>query len=260
MTNDHSRSALKGRLAALLALVLLMTSAGAQRYEGAEELMAAVTARPEPATTEATLSMTITTAGGQTLTRELQMWAAGNEARVMKFIAPADIAGSGFLNLTHLDGTEENLVYLPALGRVRRIAGGQQGDAFFGSDFSYEDITGIEPDDYAHDLVEVREGPTYVVSAVPLPATGSTYERLVITVPEDTLVPTRVEYYRGGELVKALTVSGLTAVDGYTLALERRMESLRAGQVTSYTVITQREVKLDQELPADLFTERFLRR
>ncbi|MFA5551171.1 MAG: outer membrane lipoprotein-sorting protein [Trueperaceae bacterium] len=260
MTLSLARTAYTTRLATLLVLALLIATANAQQYRDADELMAAVNARPEPATTEATLSMTITTAGGQTLTRELQMWAEGTDARVMKFTAPADIAGSGFLNLTHADGAEEKLVYLPALGRVRRIAGGQQGDAFFGSDFSYEDITGIEPDDYTHELIEVREGPTYVVAAVPLPGTGSVYERLVISVPEATLVPVQVEYYQGGELVKTLTVSGLTEVDGYTLALERRMETLRGGQVTSYTVIAQRAVKLDQELPTDLFTERFLRR
>ena len=248
-------------LSPLLAVILALVSvAVAQQYTTADDLMDAIDARPEPKTTEATLTMTITTAGGQTLTRTLQMWGAGDDKRLIKFTAPADISGSGFLTITQQDGTEEKLVYLPALDRVRRIAGGQGGDAFFGSDFSYEDITGIDPDDYTHKLLEVKDGPTYVVEAVPTAESGSVYERLVIEVPEETLVPTHVDYYRDGALAKVLTVSGLTEIDGYTVATERRMETMVDGKVNTFTVITQTDVKLDQDLPDELFTERFLRR
>src|SRR5690606_22851671 len=193
--------------------------------------------------TQAVLTMTITTAGGQTLTREMQTWAAGDAERLIKFTAPADIAGSGFLTVTHEDGREERLVYLPALDRVRRIAGGQQGDAVFGSDVSYGDITGIDPADYMQRLLEVRDGPTYVVEAVPTPASGSQYERLVLEVPESTLVPVSVEYYEGGTLSKVLTVSDLTEVGDYLIAGERRMETLRDGEVSTFTTLTQTGVE-----------------
>lgn len=253
------RKLLNQALAAVLALTLV-SAAAAQRYSTADALMSAVEARPEPKTTEATLTMTITTAGGQTLTRTLQMWGAGDDKRLIKFTAPADIAGSGFLTITQAAGGEERLVYLPALDRVRRIAGGQQGDAFFGSDFSYEDITGINPDDYTHTLLAMKDGPTYVVEATPTAASGSVYDRLVIDVPEASLVPVRVEYYRAGALAKVLTVSGLTEIAGYTIATERRMESLVDGKVSTFTVIAQADVQLDVTLPDELFTERYLRR
>jgi hypothetical protein len=239
---------------------LVFGAAAAQTYSTADELIAAVDARPEPATMQATLTMVITTANGQKLSRQMTTWSAGADSRIIKFTAPADIAGSGFLTLTAQDGSEERLVYLPALDRVRRIAGGQQGDAFFGSDFSYEDITGIDQDDYNHKLLEVRDGPVYMVEAVPTATSGSSYERLVLQVPEATLLPERVEYYRGGQLAKVLTVSGLTEVDGYTVATERRMQSMVDGKVSTFTVITQSDIVLDADLPADLFTERFLRR
>ena len=242
----------------LITLALSLTAAAlAQQYDTADELVAAMESRPEPATTEATLNMTIDT-GGQSLTRVIQMWGAGDDRRVMKFTAPADIAGSGFLTLTLANGAEEKLVYLPALGRVRRIAGGQEGDAFFGSDFSYADVTGFDPDDYELELLEVTDGPTYVVEAVPLAAGAGGHDRLVITVPESTMIPTRMEYFKAGAVVKVLTVGGITEVDGYTVALERRMETMAGGQVRSFTVITQSDVKLDQPLPDELFTERFL--
>lgn len=245
-------------LAAALVLLSLNTAV-AQRYTGASELMDAVNALAEPSSLQGKLQMTIVTSSGQSLSRELQMWARGTDERLMKFTAPADIAGSGFLQVS-VSGRDDTFVYLPALGRTRRIAGGQQGESFFGSDFSYEDITGIEPDDYTHTLLEVLEGPIYVVEAVPTPESELTYDRLVLEVPEDTLVPRRAEYFRGGQLVKVLTVSTVSEIGGYLIPSERRMETIKGGEVTSYTLLTQTEVALDEDLPAELFTERYLTR
>lgn len=245
-------------LALLLAaaLALLGPPAAAQAYATADELMAAVEARPEPASVEATLEMTITNAAGQALTREMRSWATGDERRLLKFTAPADIAGSGFLRID--DGTvDETLVYLPALDRVRRVAGGQRGESFFGSDFAYEDVEGIDPDDYTFELLRVDDGPRYVVEATPTEASGSTYDRLVLEVPEATLIPERVVYYRGDEAIKELTVHDVQTFGDYRLGMERRMETLDRGSVT---VISQRDVTLDGDLPDEVFTERFLRR
>jgi hypothetical protein len=238
------------------ALALLGAPAAAQTYATADELMAAVQARPEPASVEATLEMTITNAAGQSLTRAMRSYSTGDERRLLKFTAPADIAGSGFLRID--DGTvDETLVYLPALDRVRRVAGGQRGESFFGSDFAYEDVEGIDPDDYTFVLVRIDDGPRYVIEATPTAASGSTYSRLVLEVPEATLIPERVVYYRGDEAIKELTVHDVQQVGGYLIGLERRMETLDRGTVT---VIRQTDVTLDGDLPDEVFTERFLRR
>lgn len=253
-------------LAALLSLLLILAVAAPRawaaepRFSDVETLMDAVDARPEPKTMEATLTMVIGSASGQSLSRTLKMWSADDTHRVIKFTAPADIAGSGFLSIENADGSEESMIYLPALGRVRRIAGGQQGDSFFGSDFSYEDITGIEPDDYTHRLLEVKDGPVYVVEATPIDGSGSSYGKLVLEVPEATLLPQRVEYYQGDAVVKVLTVSDVQEHGDYLVAGERRMESMSGGKTTTFTVITQTEVTFDADIPAEVFTERFLRR
>lgn len=263
MTRTTARNRADRRTTAVLltvALAMVLAAVGApanaQQYADAGALMAAVSARPEPETLQATMEMTLTSPSGQTLTREMRNWARGDEQRLLKFTAPADIAGSGFLRID--DGqVDETLVYLPALDRVRRVAGGQRGESFFGSDFSYEDVEGIDPDDYRHTLLDVLEGPVYVVQATPKSEAGSSYERLVLHVPGATLVPERVVYYRSGRAVKELTVRDVRQVGDYLLAHERRMESLERG---SFTVIRQREVTLDEDLPDEVFSERFLRR
>ncbi|OQY18444.1 MAG: hypothetical protein B6I36_06995, partial [Desulfobacteraceae bacterium 4572_35.1] len=66
----------------------------------------------------------------------------GNWRKVLiRFTAPADIAGTGFLVLENIEtGTTEQHLYLPALKRTRRIVTSQQGRKFVNSDFTYENM------------------------------------------------------------------------------------------------------------------------
>jgi hypothetical protein len=81
--------------------------------------------------------------------------ASGSGDRVLiRFTYPNDIKGTAFLVWEHPDGEDERFLYLPGLGRVRRIAGAEAQDSFVGSDFTYEDISGRELDDYRYTMVE----------------------------------------------------------------------------------------------------------
>lgn len=248
------------RVTLTLLLALLLAGAHAQKYSSADEVTDAMKALKTPETTVATMTMTITAASGHSLTREMQLWTAGGgDSQLIKFLNPADVRGSGFLSVTRGDSTE-TLIYLPALGRTRRVAGSQEQDAFFGSDFSYEEISGLSgdlTDDFDAELVEVKEGPVYVLDATAKAGADTSYDSIRFEVPEETLLPTRVEFYRGGELIKLLTIGATTEVDGYVLPAEIRMETVAAG---SHTTIEQSEFTLDEEIPAEVFTERYLER
>lgn len=269
--NPHSRVGVSAgarfsrALVALAALALLSPLALAQRFSTGQEVMDAMADQAAPATTIASLTMTITAASGHSLTREMQIWTTtgtddAGANQLIKFTGPADVRGSGFMSVGGADGAAESYIYLPALDRVRRVAGGQEQDAFFGSDFSYEDITGLTGDiegDFTYELLETREGPTYVVAGVPTGGADTSYERIVYFVPEDLLLPTRIEFYRGGALFKVMTISETVEQDGFTLPTDIRMETVAAGSITT---LVQSSFELDTEIPDEVFTERFLRR
>jgi hypothetical protein len=69
---------------------------------------------------------------------------------LIRFSYPNDIRGTSFLVWEHPDAEDERFLFLPSLGRVRRIAGSETQDSFVGSDFTYEDIGGREFEDYAY--------------------------------------------------------------------------------------------------------------
>ena len=69
---------------------------------------------------------------------------------LIRFVYPNDIRGTSFLVWEHPSSDDERFLFLPSLGRVRRIAGAETQDSFVGSDFTYEDIGGREFDDYTY--------------------------------------------------------------------------------------------------------------
>ncbi len=73
---------------------------------------------------------------------------------LIRFAYPNDIKGTSFLVWEHPNADDERFLFLPSLGRVRRIAGTETQESFVGSDFTYEDIGGREFDDYSYRVLD----------------------------------------------------------------------------------------------------------
>ena len=69
---------------------------------------------------------------------------------LVRFEYPNDIKRTAFLVWDHEEEEDERFLFLPALGRVRRIAGDEKQESFVGSDLSYEDIGGRDVADYTY--------------------------------------------------------------------------------------------------------------
>jgi len=73
---------------------------------------------------------------------------ATGDRTLIRFTYPNDIRNTAFLVWEHPDADDERFLFLPALGRVRRIAGEEKQESFVGTDLSYEDIGGRDVADY----------------------------------------------------------------------------------------------------------------
>ena len=130
--------------------------------------------------------------------------AAGSGDRVLiRFTYPNDIKGTAFLVWKHPGAADERFLYLPALARVRRIAGAESQDSFVGSDFTYEDISGREFDDYSYAMVEPdatwtgadgRRVPAYRIESRARDA-QSKFPRVVSTILKDNFAIVHVDIY-----------------------------------------------------------------
>jgi hypothetical protein len=164
---------------------------------------------------------------------------------LMRFKYPADIRGTSFLVIEHPAADDERFLFLPALGRVRRIAGEEKQDSFVGSDFTYEDMGGRELDDYTYTTLDAKatwtspEGDTRAAWKLESRAKdpNATYPRVVSTVLKDTFVVVAAENFnRRDEVVKQFEVRSLRQVSGIWTALEMVMRNLRDKTRTELSV------------------------
>jgi hypothetical protein len=213
---------------------------------------------PRPKTMVMNMSMVISK-GGKTLSRTIAAWNAGDNAkgeverRVIKFLAPGDIKGSGFLTAKKVDGSTESQLWLPAMGKVRRLSSGpsDQDQSFFGSDFTNRDISGFIEADFAYELKSFADN-LYTVEAKPRQAMG--YDRLVYTISAQDFLNTKIEYYRSGKLAKLQAIT-YTSTGEYNLPSSILMSAASG----SSTEMKMSDYKVDQLFGDQVFTERFLK-
>jgi hypothetical protein len=102
-------------------------------------------------------ALTITSLRGRTAPGAAPS-APDGDRLLLRFNYPNDIRGTSFMVWEHPNTEDERFLYLPSLGRVRRIAGAETQESFVGSDFTYEDIGGREFDDYTYAFAGPDDG------------------------------------------------------------------------------------------------------
>src|SRR3954464_2673379 len=142
---------------------------------------------------------------------------------LIRFTYPNDIRGTGFLVWEHPQGEDERFLYLPSLGRVRRIAGSEAQESFVGSDFSYEDIGGREFDDYTYTFADENaawtgpDGKSYPAYRLESQRRSASVEfpRVVSLVLKDSFVVVQADVYnRRNEGEKVYSVRRIQKVQG----------------------------------------------
>ena len=186
---------------------------------------------------------------------------------LIRFTYPNDIRGTGFLVWEHPRGEDERFLYLPSLGRVRRIAGSEAQDSFVGSDFSYEDIGGRELDDYTYAFAGA-DGENAAWTAPDgrsLPAwrleskrknTSAELPRVVSLVLKDSFVAVQADIFnRRDERRKQYAVQRLEAVQGIWTVLASTMTDDLDRTKTELAV---EKIEYNVGLKEDAFTRREL--
>jgi len=148
---------------------------------------------------------------------------------LVRFTHPNDIRNTAFLVWEHDNADDERFLYLPALGRVRRIAGEEKQESFVGSDLSYEDIGGRDISDYTYSFADpdaswtAPDGSTHPAWALESRAKDprATYPRSVSLVLEDRFIIVHAETFnQRNERVKVFDVRRLERVDGIWTVLD----------------------------------------
>jgi outer membrane lipoprotein-sorting protein len=192
----------------------------------------------------------------------------GKDKKNIMFIEyPRNIENTGFLTFDY-DSSEKDddqWLYLPDLGKTKRIASSDKSGSFMGSDLNYSDMTFIELNDYDFKMLKsqkVNGQDTWVISCKPrsdkvIDRTG--YKKIVLGVRQDNYVIVRAKLWEdGGDYIKYLDVKKLEKIDGIWIVTEMHITRKIGKLVQHKTILQMSNIKFQQKLDDDLFSVRRL--
>ena len=266
------------RIAACLAAAVCLSTSPQARADAIEslpdgrEVARAVNARDDGETLSQHLRMELIDRRGQVRVRETRSFRKyfGEERRfVLFFESPRNVRDTGFLTHDHPEAgrADDQWLYLPAMRKVRRVAGSDRGRYFMGTDFTYEDVkngTKVSFDDYDWRTLRAENldgRPCVVVEAIPISeevAEELGYSRVLVWVDAALELVRKFETWDvSGNHLKTVMSSEIREVDGIWTAHRLEAVNHKTGHRTVFTIS---DVRYNQGVDDDLFTERALRR
>ncbi|NOX88359.1 MAG: outer membrane lipoprotein-sorting protein [Calditrichaeota bacterium] len=190
----------------------------------------------------------------------------GNEKSLIRFLAPADVRGTGLLTVEQSDRDDDQWLYLPALKKVRRISASDQSDNFMGTDFAFEDLRSEELDKYHYTLLGkeiVDSNECYVIEAAPSDPQekkDSGYSKRILWIRADNFVTVRIKFFdKKEELLKIFKSSDIREIGNSAKWRAHRieMENLKTGHKT---VLYFNNYIINKGVEDRYFTQRYLER
>jgi len=220
---------------------------------------------------KAKVKMAITDKKGQSRIREFiilrkDIEDGGNQKYYVYFLKPADVRKMVFMvhKNADLEKDDDRWLYLPGLDLVKRIAASDKRTSFVGSDFLYEDVSGRNLAEDAHELIETTDK-YYVIKNVPKKPDTVEFSYFNVSIDCNTFVPMKMEFYdkqnRLYRIIESQKVEAIEVKEGeniqkFPTVVKSVVSDLNTG---SKTVMEFTDVKYNINLD-DIFTERYLRR
>jgi outer membrane lipoprotein-sorting protein len=243
---------------AMLALAAVFLNA-----QDAESIMNSAKNRVQSDTISSRSRMVITAKNGSTTERVIDQYSKDgpNGGRtVIVFQRPANVAGTRFLTMDNTSGGTDQWIFLPELGKVRRIAATESGGSFMGTDFSYDDISSMDRDVSLDTHTLLREetlngNACYVIQSIPKD-TSFQYSKTITWVDKGNYLIYKAEMYnRRGEAAKMMEMSGFKDVQGRLTPMQTKVSTVGAG---TSTTIYMDIMKYDDPIPDRVFTTAYI--
>lgn len=184
----------------------------------------------------------------------------GDQKYFMYFHQPADVKDMTFMVYKYPVKDDDRWLFIPAVNMVRRIAAQDKTSSFVGSDFTYEDVSGRDLEDDAHEAVKedkIDGQDCFVIKSTPK-AGDMNYSYKLSWISKTSFLPLREEYYdRNNSLYRIFTADEIKEVKGIPTITKRTMKNAQSGHRTETVFIN---VDYNIGIQDDLFTERFLKR
>lgn len=192
--------------------------------------------------------------GDKSRTLEVYYKQDGPETRTLiQITEPAFLRKMKFLTHTYKDGSKAR--WLKTSGSTRRLSGADSNEPLFDSDFTVEDLSGFELDQFRltyTDREQYNGRPCDVITAAAI-AKNNQYSSKRFYVDAETGIVQRVDYLDSSNaLVKQYKMTANQEVNGQIFPAECTMETFKDKSMTTIRINT---VKTDKAIPDKYFNK-----
>jgi len=179
---------------------------------------------------------------------------------IVRFSAPPDLAGAGFLQIQQRDGDDDRFLFLPALKRSRRISGNLRSTAFMGTDFSFGDLDRRDlrdGDASVQGTEKIGTRACYILNVVPR-REDTQYSRIELWVRKDNFLTLRMRMYdKANTHIKTFEAQEIRKVSGSWFV----SKSLMTDHKTQHsTLLVLQNIVVNAQIPDAEFSVRALER
>ena len=249
-------------LATASSLVLAAAEPSVVPEDAAAVLSLAFTNQYEVDTTS-TIQLIMRNHDGQERRRHFQAASKRIDDRmhaIGRLVKPEYLRGMTILQIEAENRGHDAFVYLPSLRKVRRVSTSQRGDAFFGTDVTYEDLERRRTQDYeilSAEVVEFAGEDAYAIRVKPL--RDSTYRVAIFTIALSDHVILEARYFKRGTgaAYRVMTASRTDMYRDQGHVLPRRLVVRNLSKGTT-TEVTFQDLEINPEIDDRIFSIRTL--
>jgi len=173
----------------------------------------------------------------------------------MKFIEPADVKDTKFLTIAHNKSDDEQRLFLPALGKVRRISSSTKNEKFMGSDLTYYDLEDYEYEDFTYKYVkdeQLNNMDCSVIEMFPI-KTDTPYLKQTAWINKADNFMYKIECYdkKGGAKMKTILFVDIKNISGI---LTPTIIDVDNHKDESKTVLKRESIKINSGIKDDVFS------
>ena len=149
---------------------------------------------------------------------------------MVEFVEPADVKGSKFLTIGYKDGDDDQRLYLPALGKIRKISSSNKDGSFMGSDLNYFDMEDHDYNDYLYKYIkeEMYEDRDCFVLEMISKDENAPYSKQLAWIAKENYFIYKIECYskKNNQLEKTIVFLNVSSIGGILTAKRTVVENI----------------------------------
>lgn len=214
------------------------------------------------------LKMTLMNNKGKARVRQVEWYSITDKnderSSLIRFTYPADVKGTGYLELENSMNDKNAWLFLPALKKSKRISVADESDNFMSTEFTYEDLAREEIGEFSYSLKEesvINGIPCYRILAIPSSENkkqNSGYGKRELYISKENYVALKIDFYdKNNQLTKQLIASEIKSVSGSNKVRAHILEMKNLKRNYS-TKLEFENFIINKGLDSELFTLRYL--